>query len=129
MGSASLPPRKNPPKVLIVEDEFMVALFLEQSLEELGFEIAATVANLDAALRAVEAGGFDIAILDINISGQMSYPVADALRQRGIPFFFSTGYQGTDIPDPYGSFPRVHKPLTSTMVKAMVEKVLDCDRA
>ena len=80
-------PLKSPPKVLIVEDEFMVALFLEQLLEDAGFEIAATIADLNAALRAVDAGGFDIAIPDINIAGKMSYPVADALRQRGIPFF------------------------------------------
>ena len=96
-------PLKSPPKVLIVEYELMVALFLEQLLENAGFEIAATIADLNAALRAVDAGGFDIAILYINIAGKMSYPVADALRQRGIPFFFSTGYQETDIPDPYGS--------------------------
>ena len=59
----------------------------------------------------IETGGIDVAVLDVNLNGQLSYPVADALAARGIPFVFSTGYGKDRLPDGYRSFPVLQKPF------------------
>lgn len=79
-------------RVLVVEDESLVAMVLEDCLEALGYEVAASVANVDAALEVVRAGGVDLAVLDVNLAGSASYPVAEALDAQGVPYIFITGY-------------------------------------
>jgi CheY-like chemotaxis protein len=82
-------------RVLLVEDESLVAMLVEDCLVELGVARVEVVANLDAALLQVAEGAFDVAIVDVNLGGVLTYPLADALRARDIPFVFATGY-GTD---------------------------------
>ncbi|HYC02038.1 MAG TPA: response regulator [Azospirillaceae bacterium] len=84
-------------RILVVEDEVLVAINLELLLEEIGCTVAATAHRVAPALETVAAlGGTedapDIAVLDVNIAGEMVFPVADALADRGIPFLFATGY-------------------------------------
>ena len=79
-------------RVLLVEDEPIIAMTAEDMLGELGCTVAATVATLDEALEAVEREGFDLVLLDINLNGLESHPVADRLRAAGRPFVFTTGY-------------------------------------
>lgn len=78
--------------ILLLEDEYLIALDAEQSLKELGagrVEIASTVAEAE---RLVGDRRFDVALLDVNINGEMSFPVAENLQQRGVPVVFATGY-------------------------------------
>src|SRR5215813_9745416 len=79
-------------RVLIVEDEGMVAMLLEDMLADLGHEVVATAARLDRATQLVSEAAIDFAILDVNLNGQHTYSLADALKQRDIPFVFATGY-------------------------------------
>lgn len=86
-------------RVLIVEDEMIIALTLEDMLTELGYEVAATTTNLEQSLQAAGELEMDVAVLDLNLNGQYTLPVAEILTQRGVPFVFQTGYgsQGLDI--------------------------------
>jgi CheY-like chemotaxis protein len=79
--------------VLLLEDEFLIAMDAEEILtQRLGAASVQVVSTFDEAKAAAEAGGFDIALLDVNINGQMSFPIAEVLRARGVPVVFATGY-------------------------------------
>ncbi len=97
-------------KVLLVEDEAMIALQIEDMLEELGHEVA-TAMRLPDALDAVERDDFDFAILDVNLAGETSFPVADALSHRGVPYAFATGYGRVGISPPYDEHLVIEKPV------------------
>ncbi|WP_064694510.1 response regulator [Rhizobium aegyptiacum] len=99
-------------KVLVVEDEGVVALMIEDMLEDLGCSIAASVARLPEACAAAAGSEFDLAVLDVNLAGQPSFPVAEILRERGIPFMFSTGYGKGSLPEEYAGCPVVGKPFS-----------------
>jgi CheY-like chemotaxis protein len=98
-------------RVLLVEDEIMIALLLEDMLAELGHTIAGPVARLDAALAMARSEAFDVAFLDVNLDGQEVYPVAEVLAARGTPFIFVTGYGKTGLRAPYGDRPTLQKPF------------------
>ena len=98
-------------RVLVVEDEMMVLIMIEDMLAELGCESVAAAANVDQALALIDAQVFDAAMLDMNLNGNESYAVADALAARGVPFVFSTGYSGHDIRDGYRDRPVLKKPF------------------
>ena len=85
-------------RVLVVEDEAMAAMLLEDMLESLGCEVVGVAARLEAAQKVALVVGCDVATLDVNLAGQMSYPVAVILRSRGIPFVFATGYRSIALP-------------------------------
>ena len=98
-------------RVLLVEDENLVALLLEDMLAELGHTVVGPVARLDKALEIAQLEAFDVAILDVNISGEKAYPIAEALAARGIPFVFSTGYGKQSLRAPYSDRPALQKPF------------------
>ena len=97
-------------RVLIVEDEAMLAIALEQDLIDAGYAPVGPFRNLESARRAAAGEAFDIAILDINLNGERAYPVAEDLSERGIPFFFLTGYGAESIPEAFRDCPRLAKP-------------------
>jgi CheY-like chemotaxis protein len=109
-------------RVLVVEDEVMVSWVLEDMLVDLGYEIVGPAARIDQALAMVEAEAIDLALLDINLNGEKSYPVADALTNRGVPFAFSTGYN--NLPACYRDFPMLQKPYDTTALAAVLSKLL-----
>ncbi|WP_207537640.1 response regulator [Sabulicella rubraurantiaca] len=79
--------------ILVVEDEYLIARDLAEELEMVGAEVLGPVATLSAALRLIARSGcIDAAVLDVKLGAESVYPVADALRRRGIPFVFCTGY-------------------------------------
>jgi CheY-like chemotaxis protein len=82
-------------RILIVEDEVLVAMLLEDMVAELGAVVAGTASNLEQALAFVAQKEFDAAILDMNLGDHDSKPVAEALKSRSIPFLFATGYGGS----------------------------------
>ena len=107
-------------RVLVVEDEFLLGIMTEEELLSLGCEVLGPFTTLSAASEAIRTEEFDIAILDINLDGQMVFPLADRLVERGIPFLFLTGYASLTIPERLRPAPRLTKPLQrASLVKAM----------
>ena len=106
-------PRTSGLRVLLVEDEIMVALLLEEMLAELGHTVVGPVARLERALEMTQREPFDVAILDVNINGSEVYPVAEALAARDIPFAFVTGYggKGKGLRTSYCDRPTLQKPF------------------
>ena len=97
-------------RALIVEDEYLLALLLEDELRAAGCSIVDTVGDLQRARQAARRADFDVAVLDINLSGELVYPLADELAERGIAFIFLSGYTVANFPERFRSRPRVAKP-------------------
>jgi CheY-like chemotaxis protein len=104
-------------RVLVVEDEATVAMLIEDLLEELGCNIVASVASLPIARDLAIRGEFDVAMLDVNVAGEPVFPVAHTLRERGIPFLFSTGYGATGLPEEFLGCPVLAKPFSQAELK------------
>ena len=106
-------------RVLLVEDEALVALMLEDMLADLGCVVAGTANAVAQALSQI-AGACDIeaAILDVHLGGETVYPVADVLLQRGVPFVFSTGFGPTDLAVRYPDSPLLNKPYPPAALEA-----------
>jgi CheY-like chemotaxis protein len=98
-------------RVLIVEDEYFLADDMAQALEKLGAQVVGPVPTTGAALELLSDKPVDAAILDINLKGQMVFPVADTLREQGVPFVFATGYDENAVPEDYRDVPRWEKPF------------------
>jgi CheY-like chemotaxis protein len=96
--------------ILVVEDEVLILLLTKDFLADLGASTT-TAATVKQALALIDAQVFDAALLDVNLKGDKSYPVAEALVARGIPFIFSTGYGDEDLTDAYRDRPLLQKPL------------------
>jgi DNA-binding response OmpR family regulator len=89
--------------MLIIEDEMLIAVTLEAMLEDLGHEVVGTAGRLDEALKYVESTDFDIAILDLKLGTEMSFPVADLLIEKQKAFIFSTGMGRPSVVTAMGS--------------------------
>ena len=99
------------PRVLVVEDEYLIRMLLEDMLADLGYAIAKAVGTIAEASQVAATGAFDVAILDVNVDGEEIYPVADILAQRGLPFVFVTGYGERSLTEPYHDRPALQKPF------------------
>jgi CheY-like chemotaxis protein len=99
-------------KIMVVEDDALVSMLLEENLRELGCEVVALADRLDDALDKAGKETMDVVMLDINLAGTLSYPVAGVLRLRGIPFVFATGYGTTGLPAEFQSSPVLSKPYS-----------------
>lgn len=102
----------------------MVLMLIEDVLADFGCESVTAAATVDRALALIDAQSFDVAILDVNLNGHKSYPVADALAVRGVPFFFSTGYSDHGMRDLYPDRPVLHKPFQSEKLVEMLTHLL-----
>lgn len=110
-------------RILVVEDEFLMANVLRLALTRYGAEILGPAATLERALALVEAvDRIDGAILDINLRGAMTYPLADALMRRKVPFVFATGYDEEVVPDSYRHVPRCEKPVRPDEVARILSR-------
>ncbi|TLX55717.1 response regulator [Stutzerimonas nosocomialis] len=101
-------------RVLVVEDEGAIAMLIEDLLEELGCTVVASVARLGAACEAARSAEIDLAMLDVNLAGQLVFPVAEILRDRDIPFLFSTGYGASGIPSEFDGCQVLRKPFSDS---------------
>lgn len=102
-----------PQNILIVEDEPLIAMMIEDFLEVLDKTVAGSADTVEAALGIIAGGGVDAAILDVNLrGGEKSFPIADALAGRGIPFVFATGGSQDTVAEEYRDRPTLPKPFT-----------------
>jgi len=97
-------------RFLIVEDEFLIAMMLEDMLVELGCVVAAVAASPTQALDAIPKIEIDAAVLDVNLDGADSFGIAAALRERRVPFLFATGYGGSRVPPEFATYQFIQKP-------------------
>ena len=100
----------------------MIAMLLEDFIDLAGHRIAAMVASLEDGMAAVQTGGFDAAILDVNLGRDKSWPIADALREQGVPYIFATG-GGDTIPSEHASAPTLAKPYTLASLEAVLARL------
>lgn len=116
------------PRVLVVEDESLIAMLVEDGLETLGYEVVGPVGTVDAALRLVEQTPFDLALLDINLGGKQSFPIAEALEARGIPYVFLTGYDRSSLPLAFQHRFGLQKPFRMSALQQALEKLQQSER-
>ena len=111
-------------RVFIVEDEPLLARGLRRLLVSDGFEIAGCVGSLKSALALSDNIDCDIALLDVNLRGELVTPVADVLRQRGRPIVFLSGYSRSDLPEVFRDFPFLSKPFDANDLVALIRQNL-----
>jgi CheY-like chemotaxis protein len=112
-------------RVLVVEDEPLIAMIVEDTLDSLGCEMVGPIAQLDEAMVAAASGGFDCAILDVNIRGGLSYPVAALLVERGCPILLATGYRNESLPDSLIGEACIAKPYSSAQLELEIQRLRD----
>lgn len=110
-------------RILIVEDEPIIAMTAEDLVEEMGCIVAGSAATLAEASRMAAAGGFDMAMLDINLNGETSLPVAAALHAAGLPFVFTTGYGSGGPGDAFAGVEVVKKPYRAADLAAALGRL------
>ena len=109
--------------VLIVEDEPLIAMMLEDFVDSLGHRVAGTADSVADALERVSAGGFDIAILDVNLrGGEVAWPVADALADRGVSYVLSTGGSVGEAPERHRGALTLPKPYSIASIEDLLER-------
>jgi len=113
-------------RVLLIEDEALVAMLVEDMLADEGCVVAASATRLPEAVLAANDTSIeiDLAILDVNLAGEPVFAVAEALAARGVPFAFATGYGAGGLPDVWKSRPTLQKPFTASDVRVVLESIV-----
>lgn len=112
-------------RVLVVEDESLVAMLLETILEDMGCTPIGPVSSVDEALSTIAGEAhIDAALLDVNVAGVQVFPVAQALKDRGVPFVFSTGYGEGGLPEEWRGQQTIQKPFTESTVRDALMKAM-----
>ncbi|MDX8435559.1 MULTISPECIES: response regulator [Mesorhizobium] len=109
-------------RVLILEDEFLVAMLLEDLLLEMGHQVVGSLAQVGEAMTFADQADIDLAILDINLAGTKSFPVAEILRRRGIPFVFATGYGSDGLTGDFENELTLQKPYDPDELRRTIEQ-------
>jgi DNA-binding response OmpR family regulator len=110
-------------RVLLIEDEYLIADDLNRALRHSGVVVIGPIGTLEAGLKAASSEPVDVAILDINLRGEWSYPIVDELLARKIPVMLATGYDEEAIPPEFSQLPRVQKPYKSHDVLALLRRL------
>ena len=116
--------RGQPVRILLVEDEALIALMLEDMVEGMGCAVTGLAPRIALGVTLADTGQFDVAILDVNVAGENVEPVADRLSARGVPFIFATGYGEAGVPLRYRGRPVVAKPFRSDQLEAAIHRAL-----
>jgi CheY-like chemotaxis protein len=111
-------------RVLLVEDDFLIAALIGDMLAELGHELGETADRLDDAMALAQSGAFDLGLLDLTLRGATTYRVADLLSARAIPFAFVTGHGAGEIDTAYAHHPVLHKPFRRHDLAAVIARLL-----
>src|SRR5262245_32932475 len=113
-------------RVLVVEDESMVSMLMEDMLHELGCTVVGVVARFDEALqRATNGPTFDVALLDVNLNGKQTFPIAEVLAARGVRFIFATGYGEGILPRSLQGGPILQKPFELAALEMALRRAVD----
>jgi DNA-binding response OmpR family regulator len=110
-------------RVLVVEDESLLAETLCDLMQDAGCEPVGPAATVAAALALIDQGSIDVAVLDIRLLSEMSFPVAYALRRRGIPLLFLTSYEQRNLPKDLGDAILVEKPFSMHLLVEIVQRL------
>ena len=102
----------------------LVAWLLEDMLAEIGCAVVGPAGSVNQALAMIGAEAIDVAVLDVNLNGQLSYPIADALTARGVPFVFVTGYDKDRMLEGYRTCPVLQKPFHRAELSATLARLL-----
>ena len=126
MSESEFQSSPQPRRVLLVEDEELVALDLVEALNSRGWEIVGPAATLDEAMALVGTGiHLDAAVLDVNLQGRWAHTLAEALARRGVPFVVCTGYELVDPDNRFADAPIIAKPIVGDRVGAALSELLD----
>lgn len=109
-------------RILIVEDEALLVMMIEDMLSDLGHSVAATASRLADAEHHAASSEIDFAILDLNLNGENTFPVASILRGRGIPLIFSTGYGEGSLSEEWASVPVLAKPFQMHELREIIAR-------
>ena len=124
-GAAEPGEAKRSLRVLIVEDEALIALHLQTDLENHGHCVVGPAYNLPEGLDLAQNDCIDVALLDVRLGGELSVPIADRLLARGIPLAFATGYSDTGlVPEHLRGIPRLNKPYRLDAVLRLLGKLV-----
>ena len=116
--------KRQPLSVFLVEDETLIQMMVAEMIEELGHNVIAEASDLKQALSLAQTANFDLAILDINLSGQRIDPVAEVLSHRNLPFIFASGYGEAGLTDRFRDRPALQKPFILTQLAEAIEAAL-----
>ena len=113
-------------RVLVVEDEALVSMLLEDMLDDLGCRVLGPMMRVREALAFVakSVAEVDVAILDVNVAGEVSFPIAEALDAHGVPFVLATGYDDAGIDERWRSRPVLRKPFLASQLEAVLKQAL-----
>lgn len=112
-------------RIFIVEDESLVRMLVEEAIAEIGGVVAGAASTVENALELMAELSFDAAVIDINLRGEMSFAVADALAARGVPFAFTTGYDAGEIPERFRDRPLLQKPFQLAELERVLKRLPD----
>jgi DNA-binding response OmpR family regulator len=112
-----------PRKVLVVEDEALVAMLVEDALVDAGFDVLGPAATVDEAMSVLARERPDAVVLDLNLAGETSTPVADALAERGIPYVIATGYGASGLPAGHQDAMVLAKPYDPAELTSMLGRL------
>lgn len=110
-------------RILVVEDEMLLAMNLEDMLVEMGHTVVGVATRISQAVAMAECSEIDLAILDLNLAGTLSFPVADVLRRRGIPFIFASGYGINGLADNYRTEIVLAKPYSASDLDTAISRL------
>ncbi|MCB0311017.1 MAG: response regulator, partial [Bdellovibrionales bacterium] len=108
--------------ILLVEDEIIIALDLKRILEEAGYNVIGPVSKVHDALEIIESQKIDAAFLDVNLGEEKGFPIAQLLKERSLPFVFTTGYGSDDIPSEFSGVPHAIKPVNDRQVTDILQE-------
>jgi CheY-like chemotaxis protein len=111
-------------KVLVVEDEMMIAMLIEDMLDEFGCKVVGPATSVPRALELIGKEQVEVAVLDLNLDGKDTYTIAEALRQKHVPFIFATGYGSTNLREEYGDRPVLQKPFQAKALETALTEAL-----
>lgn len=110
-------------RILIAEDEYLIAMDLVEALESLGAEVIGPVGSVLQGSKLVAAESIHAAVLDVNLQGELVFPLADELAGQSIPFVFATGYNDGSIPERFDHIERFGKPCSREEMQRLVEVI------
>ena len=122
-ASTAAAPEPRARRVLVIEDEVLIAMVLEDMLDILGHVVVGTPGTYAEAATAIDAGGFDLVVADVNLGADPIYPLADRIRAAGIPLILATGSHRDTLPPQFADVPVLEKPYALASIEAVLGRI------